>query len=199
MTLDRPAHAKVTTAMSVGQGREVLLIHPFVNRRSSDRCGMKKNGYNMDTASILCITPPEHWLAALLADELRAAGFQVTDNPTQASPHALRLDASLFQFFIEQKNSSFTVTPEADIELRVVASTLAGFEARRNFYFKGEEVSFFATEESFRLASEDAVRQMLAIVVGAVYELVRRYPQLGLPARVATTSPSVSASAAVPQ
>ncbi len=199
MILDRPAHAKVSTSMKIGQGREILLIHPFVNRRSSDRCGMKKNGYNMDTASILCITPPEHWLVALLADELRVAGFQVIDNPTQVSPHTLRLDASLSQFFIEQKIGFFTVTPEADIELNVVASTLTGFQARRNFYLKGEEIAVFGTEENFRLAAEDATRQMLATVVRAVYELVQRYPELGRASHLGSPSSTVSVANLVPQ
>jgi len=41
------------------------------------------------------------------------------------------------------------------------------------------------TEDNFRLASDAAIKQMLNRAVGAVVELVRQFPQLGLPAPVA--------------
>ena len=46
MNLQPPAHQEVTGASPVGQGREVLVVVPFADRRlTAQRCGMKKNGY----------------------------------------------------------------------------------------------------------------------------------------------------------
>lgn len=188
MTLYAPAHERVSSAMQVGQGREILLM-PFTDERLLvERCGMKKNSYNMDTADIRCAVPPNQWLTALLAAELRAAGFVVLSEPSQAGPETLRLETWLSKFFIEAKVGAVTNSPEADLELRMVASTRTGLDAQRHFYFKGEEGAAFALESNFQAAADDAVRQMLAGVVGAVVQLVQRYPQLGLPARGAAVA-----------
>lgn len=186
LTLNPPPHGKVTAASQIGAGREILLIVPFADRRTTpERCGMKKNGWNMDTADIHCSAPPGGWLAQLLAEELRAAGFRVGTDPREAGSGALRLDGVLSQFFVEPKADAFTVTPEADIALRLVATSRSGLHAHRRFYMKGRQPSLFGFEENFRLASEAAVRQMLARVVEAVAELVRQYPQLGQPPPIA--------------
>ncbi|HEX8107666.1 MAG TPA: hypothetical protein VF516_08045 [Kofleriaceae bacterium] len=185
MTLETPPHARVTMATSVGEGREIALVVPFADRRATpQRCGMKKNGYNMDTADILCAEPPNQWLAALLAEELRKAGFRVAADPRQAGPGALRLEGTLTQFFLEPDVGFFTFSPEADIELRLVASAPSGLVAERRFYCKGRETALSGLEENFRLAADSAVRDMLVRVVAAVAELVRQYPDIGLPPRV---------------
>jgi hypothetical protein len=185
MTLATPTRA--TTAPSqLGGGREVLLVMPFVDQRDvQNRCGMKKNGYNMETADILCAEPPQRWLATLLGDELRAAGFRVVVDAAQASSSALRLEGTLKRFFLEPDLGLLTFSPEADLELQLVATDPSGLYALRNFYFKGRETALSGLEENFRAAADAAVRQMLGAVVGAVAELTRTYPQLGLPPRVA--------------
>jgi hypothetical protein len=185
MTLETPPHARVTRAASVGQGREIALVVPFADRRATpQRCGMKKNGYNMDTADVLCAEPPNQWLAALLAEELRKAGFQVATDPRQAGPGALRLEGTLTQFFLEPDVGFVTFAPEADIELRLVATAPSGLVAERRFYAKGRETAMFGTEENFRLAADSAVRDMLVRVVAAVTELVRQVPEIGQVPRV---------------
>lgn len=195
MTFAQPPYAAVTSAAPVGQGREILLVRPFVDQRViRHRCGMKKNGFNGDTANIFCAAPPNEWLAALLSQELSAAGFRVTSDPQQAGPDALRLDATLALFFIEAYVGAFSFSPEADLELHVIATNRAGLEARRTFYFKGHDVGTTGTEENYRLAAESAIRQMLRGVVGSVVQLTQQYPQLGLPSRVAS-SPTSSRSA----
>jgi hypothetical protein len=189
MTLETPPHARVTMATSVGQGREIALVVPFADRRAMpQRCGMKKNGYNMDTASILCAEPPNQWLAAVLAEELRKAGFRVATDPGQAGPGALRLEGTLTQFFLEPDVGFVTFTPEADIELRLVATAPSGLVAERRFYAKGREPAMFGTEDNFRLAADSAVRDLLVRVVIAVTELVRQYPDLGQPPHVAASA-----------
>ncbi len=185
MTLETSPLARVTVATSVGQGREISLVVPFADRRATPhRCGMKKNGYNIDTADILCAEPPNQWLAALLADELRKAGFRVTTDPSQAGPGALRLEGTLTQFFLEPDVGFVTFSPEADIELRLVASAPSGLVAERRFYCKGRETALSGLEENFRLAADSAVRDMLTRVVAAVTELMQQHPELGQAPRV---------------
>lgn len=42
-----------------GRGREVIVYAPFADARYEiTRCGMQKNGYNMDTADVKCTEPP---------------------------------------------------------------------------------------------------------------------------------------------
>src|SRR2546422_2938105 len=68
----------IGTGLSGGAGREIVLVTPFRDgRQIRDRCGMKKNGYNMDTASVLCSADPASWIANYLAAEFKAAGFSV--------------------------------------------------------------------------------------------------------------------------
>jgi hypothetical protein len=189
MTLDTPVHARVTQATTIGDGREIALVVPFVDARSTPkRCGMKKNGYNMDTADILCAEPPNQWLAALLAEELRKAGFHVATDPGQVGPGALRLEGTLTQFFLEPDVGMFTFSPEADIELRLTATAPSGLNAERRFYSKGRETALSGLETNFRAAADTAVRDMLARVVTAVANLVQQYPDLGRPPHVATST-----------
>lgn len=187
MTLDTPS-AQSTRAPTVGEGRAIALIVPFVDARSTpQRCGMKKNGYNMDTADILCAEPPNQWLAKLLAEELSKAGFQVATDPSQVGPGALRLEGTLTQFFLEPDVGMFTFSPEADIELRLVATTPSGLNAERRFYTKGRQTALSGLESNFRAAADTAVGDMLVQAVAAVAELVQQYPEIGRPPRVATS------------
>ena len=42
-----------------GNGREIIVMIPFADEREiRDRCGMQKNGYNMDTADAVCTSDP---------------------------------------------------------------------------------------------------------------------------------------------
>lgn len=185
MTLEAPNHAQVTRATAVGDGREIALIVPFTDARPTPaRCGMKKNGWNMDTADILCSEPPNQWLGRLLADELRKAGFRVVSDPGQLGPNALQIAGTLTQFFLEPDLGGFTVGHEADIGLQLVATTSSGLTAERRFYTKGRETSFWGREYNYQLAANAAVSDLLVRVLDAVSELVQQYPDLGRPAHV---------------
>jgi hypothetical protein len=62
----------------------------------------------------------------------------------------LRLEGKLLQFFVEPKVGFVTFTPEADIHVRLVASSPSGLLAERDFYVKGEETSLIGTENNFQ-------------------------------------------------
>jgi uncharacterized lipoprotein YajG len=185
MTLKSPAHAQVTTATGpVAQGRELLLVVPFADRRpKADLCGYKKNGVNMVTAQIHCSTPPNQLIADLMGQELSAAGFKVVTDAASATSAALRIEAELSQLFVEAESAYFTFIPEADIELRLMASSQSGLKAQRRFYEKAREVSVSGLDHNYQLAFNAAIKQMINRAVAAIFELVRQYPQLGMPAQ----------------
>ena len=174
-----PPKAPQSTGLTGGKQRAVQLVVPLADARAQpNRCGMQKNGYNMDTANVVCSVAPASWLAESLATELRTAGFTVLPSaPTGAT--ALRLEGKLLQFFVEPKVGFLTFTPEADIHIRLVASSPSGLLAERDFYVKGEETSLVGAESNFQSASDGATRQILGDMVRAVIELMDRYPELG--------------------
>lgn len=172
-----PPRGPVAANLTGGKQRYVAVVVPFADERQTpQRCGMKKNGYNMDTASVLCTEPPATFLATLLASELRAAGFEVYTN---AAPNgAVKLEGHLLQFFVEPKVGFVTFTPEADVHVRLVASSTSGLLAERDFYVKGTETSLVGTDENMQRASDTAVRAIVRDMVAAVLSLLDRYPDV---------------------
>ena len=189
LTLDPSHQARSIQAPHRGQGREIVLVSPFDDARTiTHRCGMKKNGYNWDTADIHCQTAPNVMLAQLLHEALVAAGFQVRSSADSVSPSTLRIAGSLRFFFVEPKVGAFTFSPEADIELHLVATTATGLRADRRFYSKAVASAFAGTDARFQLAYDTATRMMIERLVDAIVALANRYPATpaGAP-RVATT------------
>ena len=170
------AGSDITTASHRGEGREVTLIRPFASRRIQARCGMKKNGYNMDTANVLCGGAPEVMLADILARQLATAGFRVLVDPRQAGPSTLVLSGTVNQTFLEPKQDFFSVTFETDIELELTAQTGTGVFAQRRFYVKGAEATMMAPTEDMQRSFDSSVRQLVTGVVGAVANLADRVP-----------------------
>lgn len=174
-----PPKAALATNVSGGKHRTVHVVVPLVdNRPIHNRCGMQKNGYNMDTADVNCSAEPAQWLADLMTREFKSAGFNVVTS-APSSPNAVKVEGQLLQFFVEPKVGFFTFTPEADIHVRLVASTQSGLSAERDFYVKGIETSFVGLEYNFQAASDTAVNSLLKSMVAAVVGLMDRYPDLG--------------------
>jgi len=175
-----PPRGDISSRIKGGQGREVVLQVPFSDDRPiRNRCGMEKNGFNMDTANAYCAKEPSVYLAELLANELKEAGFAVTLTPQ--GPDPLKLEGKLFQFFVEPKVGFFTFTPEADIHIRLIAASSSGLAAERDFYVKAEETSMFGTEGNFQLATEGATRRIIKEMVAAIVALCDRFPGVGAP------------------
>jgi hypothetical protein len=157
----------------------ITLVTPFDDSRPQhNRCGMKKNGYNMDTANILCGADPSRYLARLLAVELDKAGFEVQHKASSASSSGLKLEGELLQFFVEPKVDAFTYTPEADVHVKLTATSSSGLKAERDFYVKWEETSMVGTEDNFQIAADKATSGVVINMAHAVQELVERYPEL---------------------
>jgi hypothetical protein len=174
----------------LGRGREVTVVIPFADTRLDPRrCGMQKNGWNLDTADVECSVPPSAWLGHALAQGLVASGFRVTTANPAPGPNSVRIDGAVLQFFVEPKLGFFTFTPEADIAAKLVVTSPSGLYAERTFYFKAEEESIVGSESNFQAAATTATQQAVAAMVAAVVSLLDRYPQLGPP----STLPPVAA------
>lgn len=157
----------------------ITLVTPFDDiRPQKKRCGMKKNGYNMDTADIFCGADPARYLAQRLAVELDKAGFEVQHKAAAGSSDGLKLEGQLWQFFVEPKVGAFTFTPEADVHVRLFATSPSGLKAERSFYVKWEETSMVGTDDNFQIAVDKATSGAVINMTHAVQDLVQRYPEL---------------------
>jgi hypothetical protein len=190
VTLGQPRRHALGNGSRRGESRDIVLIRPFATRRTQSRCGMKKNGYNMDTASVFCGSAPESMLADVLAGQLRMAGFNVHGDPRAAGPSTIVLTGVVDQLFVEPKNNFFSVSFEADIGLTLTAKTASGLSARRTFYVKGQEATFFASEEDMLRSLESGIRQLSFAVVGAVANLADRFPARSAAATASATAPA---------
>jgi hypothetical protein len=179
ITVVPPEPVPVST-VSGGNQRMIHVVAPLADERPSKaRCGMKKNSYNMDTAAVHCSAAPSSWVADLLVHELEAAGFQIATEPSP-SPDAVTLEGQLLQFFIEPDIGFWSITGEADVYVRLVASTPSGLLAERDFFVKGEESSaLFGTDGLLQAAANDGVRRIVTEMTAAVVELMDLYPELG--------------------
>lgn len=166
-----------------GRSRQVVVVQPFADQRPvRERCGMQKNGYNMDTAPAVCQSPPDAWIAKLLADELRASGFTVLGPDHPSRPTALRIDGTLLQLFVEPVLGAWSGSLEADLSVKLRATTISGLEAERTFFIKGWKGGQLAsTMQPYHTALDRATQATLAEMVRAILELMDRYPQLGGP------------------
>lgn len=149
-------------------GRVTLL--DVRDERGRERCGMKKNGYNLETAQVHCAEPPTLWLRDELARGLRAQGLEL--NGTPGSLPAVQ--ATLRHFFAEPDLSDgIHFSPETDVELYVRVFLENGAVAERNFYVKGVQDAFVATDDDFQRSADAATEKLARRVSSAVAELLR--------------------------
>jgi hypothetical protein len=180
VTVQPPAAGRVVERSNVGRGREVIIAAPFVDARPfQERCGMKKNGMNSDTADVHCGVRAADWVTGALVDGLTSSGFRVLVNPPTTQATTPRIEGQLTQFFVEPKVDFMSYTPEADVAVTLHVTTPSGLIADRVFYFKAGETRFFGTDDTFQDAAEDATKKAVAGMVSAIASLLDRYPQLG--------------------
>jgi hypothetical protein len=163
-----------------GRGREVIVMAPFADARYElTRCGMQKNGYNMDTADVKCTEAPGRWVADALAVELLRAGYKPLRSDAVPGPTTVVVSGTVHQLFLEPKHHFWTLTVEGDVSARLVVSTANGLLAERGFYVKGEETGLASTEATFQASADHATRQIARAMVTSLTQLLDRYPDLG--------------------
>jgi hypothetical protein len=170
----RAPTARPPTQPDRGHGRAVVVVVPFAGERSQPhRCGMKKNGYGFDTASLTCDRAPELFLAQRLAQHLEAAGFDVVDDAAGAS---WQVQGVLRELFVEPDIGLVLVSPEADIEVQIIVTNREGLRAERVFYVKHVEATLIPSDGAFQSSFEAVVEKHSVVVTGAIIELMDRYP-----------------------
>ena len=180
-TVSVPAAGKVASDYRVWGAPAVLLTTPFVDARPDrSRCGVRKAG-SSESASVTCSAPPAQWLAELVAQQLRAAGFLVFENEAPPGGPVIRIEGFLSQLFIEPDVQAWPgggrYVPEADIAVTLVARGRQ-FEAERRFYFKGlGDWNGGGLESNFQFALDNSVRDTLNGLVSAITEVVTLAPR----------------------
>jgi hypothetical protein len=178
----------------VGTGREVYVRLPFADARQiTARCGMQKDGYNIDSADVPCPGPPAVWFGDLFVTELRARGFVVRTEGAPRSADPLVLEGYLQKLFLEPVIGFIVVTEETDFQLELLASSHSGLVAQRTFFIKGEKNAVFPDDGDFQESLDRATKAMVDQLVAAIVELMYQYPSVGRlppPERVATLTQS---------
>ena len=179
--INPPESSSVASKLSGGDGREIVVHTPFADdRQIRERCGMVKNTFNSDTASVTCSSIPTDWLANLLAGELRAAGFKVKTEGVPSKVNGLTIDGVLITFFIEPVIGFWSITFETDIHIKLVATSNNGLNAERSFFVKGTYSALTGLSENFQPSVDDATRKIIKDMAAAILTLMNRYPQLGM-------------------
>ncbi len=192
MKLNMPMTGLETSILG-GNGREISVVIPFSDARPSPkRCGMKKNGYNMDTADAICKIPPGKWLSQLLADELRASGFKVIKKAKPQNKNTLVIEGKVSKVFVEPVIGMWSGSLEADLDVNLVATTQSGLKAERHFFSKGIKKGVFAIVQTpYQTSLKRAADSLLANMVEAIFYLMNSYPQLGISDSATELTPNV--------
>jgi hypothetical protein len=188
------------TGLRGGDGRLLVVAIPFADERSDSRlCGTQKNNMNIRTARANCSEEPAPWIAALLAQELRSAGFRVLSDSDPRPPSAVRIKGSLLQLFVEVAFGGFTtVFMEADLHAQLVLRSHSGLHAERSFYIKGTN-SKSGFHGVYQRAVDESVDLTLREMIAAILSLMNRFPELGVEeaASVSSAGSSITYDSAV--
>jgi hypothetical protein len=153
---------------------QTVAVRPIVDRRTQARCGMKKNGYDWDTASAFCTTDPATWVTHLVSRELTGAGYTLAAD----GKADVTVAGELVQLFIEPM-IGMTVDIEADVHLRLTVTSRRGLHAERDVYLK---MSMDAGMALFDSDFDDAAKRLAdllgADVIVSLVTLLDRYPSL---------------------
>ena len=84
------------------------------------------------------------------------------------------------KIFVEPVIGAWTGSLEADLSIKLRATTQTGLQAERTFFVKGWKGGQLAsTSQPFHTALHRAAQAILEEIVRAIVELMDEYPQLG--------------------
>lgn len=160
-----------------GEGRVLVVQMPFSdNRIIRERCGMIKNGYGMDTASVICVGEPAVWIAELFVEELRAAGFIVKTDSDSITIYDLKIQGSLLKLFAEPIR-----VIETNVQIELIASAKNGFNAERSFFVKNSvSPTWGGYTHYYQKSIDNATRKIIQDMVASIVVLLIRYPELSV-------------------
>lgn len=173
-----PTDLSVSRVATTG-GQPITVVVPFEDvRTTKDRCGMQKNGYNMDTADATCDVPQPEWIANLLVAELQSAGFDATVTSEAPSPSNVpTVEGSLVKLFVEPVIGMWSGSIEADLQTRLKVQRADGLDAERTFFVKGVRKGVqFSLTPIYEGAISEAATRIVREMAQAVSELLKEYP-----------------------
>ena len=93
---------------------------------------------------------------------------------------ALEIQGALLQLFIEPVIGVWSGSMEADLSVRLEASSRSGLSAERTFFVKGWKGGMLvSTPQPYHTSLHRATQAMLDEIVRAIIELMDAYPELG--------------------
>lgn len=177
------------TAAQGGQGREVIVFPVVDERADSNRCGVKRNTWEAETADVLCEPEPRQWLGELVLRAVDRAGFKVVTTQTARSADPLHLRIKLKHLFIDQVNGVVTLALITDAHVVIEAETPSGLVAKRSFFAKSRNEVLGVLDSGLQASMDEAVDQLAKEMVTALIGLNARYPSAGARARAADQGP----------
>jgi hypothetical protein len=168
-----------TSPTKGGAGREVIVFPVRDDRDAPRRCGVKRNGFGMATADVLCQPEPDQWLGQVMLRALDRAGFKVVTTLTAKSVDPLRIRLNLKHLFVDQVNDVFTIDLVTDVHVTIDAETDTGLLADRSFFVKGLANVLVVVDSGIQASMDDATEDIVEELVVALVDLNRRYPSAG--------------------
>jgi len=164
-----------TSGYSGGDNR-VVSVPKFIDQRDiKDRIGMQKNGFAMDTANAIPDQSVDAWVAARLAAELKAAGFQVIGD--EADPKAIKIQGYVLKMFTEPVVQWTTVDLETDLAVRIQLIRGDGLEAERRYFVKAVEQGMMSLSGAFNGSVNKASDALMKRLVPDIINLLNKYPE----------------------
>ncbi len=164
-----------TSGYSGGDNR-IVTVPKFIDQREiKDRIGMQKNGYGMDTANAVPDQSVDAWVAARLAAELKAVGFQVVGEG--ANPKAIKIQGYVLKMFTEPVQQWTTMDLETDLAVRIQLIRGDDLEAERRYFIKGVEQGMMSLSGAFNGSVNKASDALMKRLVPDIINLLNKYPE----------------------
>jgi hypothetical protein len=163
-----------------GKGRQVVVSPSFEDGREiRARCGIRKGGFGSDAADVICRGSPSEWIAGLLADELKATGFEIVKEDAVHRESALHVEGTLRKIFVEPVIGPITASIETDLQVDLTVTSGNGLQAKRSFYTKRRVRTPSMQPSLFQLSLDHATQALTLEMVEAILTLANTYPEVG--------------------
>jgi hypothetical protein len=167
--VEPPAIDTKASPSARGQGREVIVVGPFDDaREDKSRCGLKKNGFGLETADVICEVPAGQWVADALAARLSREGYRVLSKEAVPGPSTIVVRGTVKKLFVEPH---FTVT-QGDASVDLVVTNASGLRETKTVNVRVRKPAAISTEDPFQAAAEHTTTHLAVDMASAIDEVV---------------------------
>lgn len=164
--------APVTTTQ--GALREILVVDPFADARTSPSCGQKKNGFGMNTAQIDCSTPPGRWVSEALAKGFAQNGYIVLPPGTKPRASTYVVSGTVKEFFMSPDVDISKAMNKMIIAVQLDVTMPNGATSERDFHEMGQSLMTAEDNNGFDKAADSATMQLVGETVESVGQLLQK-------------------------